>query len=189
MTEHTMADTVGDILRKARDTMDTAAMGLRDLQGPDPKRRMIGLRNVVVFGRSVSYVLQTLRRIDRLRFDAWYAPYEREMRGDALMRYFHDLRNKILKEGPRKPPATCTWRGSCSLSRISAGSDQALIPRFRGLSLFHREIAYCDSATLFLIVRHSTQGVRSRVGPRTESPSRPPRKVMRREGNRRVEHD
>jgi hypothetical protein len=87
------------ILEKTREMLTTARRGLGDLEGSDPARRMIGLRNLVVFGRSVTYVLQTLRRVSRLKFDTWYGPYEREMRDDPLLRYFHNLRNTILKEG------------------------------------------------------------------------------------------
>jgi hypothetical protein len=88
-----------DILRNAGDCFQTAAMGLEDLTGSDPKRRLIGLRNLVVFGRSITFILQTLRGVDRDRFNAWYAPFEKEMRDDALMKYFAELRNTILKEG------------------------------------------------------------------------------------------
>ncbi len=94
-----MADTAERILAKARETLDTAALGLHDFEGADPARRMVGLRNLVVFGRSVTFVLQTLRRVDRVRFDAWYAPHQKAMQQDALLRYFNDLRTSILKEG------------------------------------------------------------------------------------------
>lgn len=93
-----------DILQKAGESLQTAAMGLKDLTGPEPERRLMGLRNLVVFGRSTTFILQTLRGVDRERFNAWYAPFEKEMRDDVLMQYFAELRNTILKEGG--PPTT-----------------------------------------------------------------------------------
>jgi hypothetical protein len=91
-----------DILRNAGECLQTAAIGLEDLTGSDPKRRLIGLRNLVVFGRSITFILQTLRRVDRDRFNGWYAPFKKEMRDDALMKYFAELRNTILKVGGPK---------------------------------------------------------------------------------------
>jgi hypothetical protein len=96
-----------DILQKAGESLQTAAMGLKDLTGPEPERRLMGLRNLVVFGRSTTFILQTLRGVDRERFNAWYAPFEKEMRDDVLMQYFAELRNTILKEGgPQTTQAT-----------------------------------------------------------------------------------
>lgn len=91
---------VPDVLRKARETLSAAQLGLSDLVGSVPDRRGMGLWNVAVFGRSVTLVLQNLRTVDRVRFDAWYAPYKKEMGADPLMQYFTKLRNEILKEGP-----------------------------------------------------------------------------------------
>jgi len=87
-----------DILRDARDTLRTAKLGLADLASDDPGRRIPGLRNLVVFGRAVTNVLQNLRATEA-RFDAWYAPYVVEMGADPLMRYFYELRSVILKQG------------------------------------------------------------------------------------------
>jgi hypothetical protein len=77
----------------------TARQGLDDLLGDDPTRRMLGIRNVAVFGRSVTFVLQTLRSVDADAFERWYAPKQAEMKADALLGYFVTLRNEILKEG------------------------------------------------------------------------------------------
>jgi hypothetical protein len=90
---------VADVLANARDMLATAEMGLKDLVGPDPKRRTPGIRNVAVFGRSVSFVLQNIRSIDPERFNPWYERQVDGMRDDPLLTYFRDLRNEILKEG------------------------------------------------------------------------------------------
>jgi hypothetical protein len=87
------------ILRKVRQTLDMARRGLRDFGGNEPDRRLPGLRNLIVFGRAVTNVLQTLRGVDRDAFEEWYGPKQQEMQGDPLMRFFVALRNQILKEG------------------------------------------------------------------------------------------
>lgn len=91
--------TAADVLSKTAETLATAKQGLADLVGPDPNRRLTGLRNVAVFGRSVTFVLQTMRSVDRKKFDAWYTPVQQEMVNDPLLKYFGDLRTEILKEG------------------------------------------------------------------------------------------
>lgn len=92
-----MIRTANDILRSARETLDTARQGLVDVQD-DPKRRMSGLRNLVVFGRAVTNVLQNLRSV-RSDFDDWYGPVQKELESSHLMKFFYDLRSEILKKG------------------------------------------------------------------------------------------
>ncbi len=92
------------ILRKARETLELARRGLRDMDGSDATRRLPGFHNLVVFGRSVTFVLQNLRTVDAEGFDAWYAPWQEEMSQDPLLRHFKELRNVILKKGPSDVP-------------------------------------------------------------------------------------
>jgi hypothetical protein len=87
-----------EILKRAEGTLDTAKLGFKLLTGGSPEHRFSGLRNVVVFGRAVTNVLQNLRSIEP-GFDEWYEPYKREMEADALMKYFYNLRSEILKKG------------------------------------------------------------------------------------------
>jgi hypothetical protein len=70
--------------------------GLRDMQSTDQDRILLGFLGVVVFGRSMTLVMQNLRRHDRDAFDSWYAPWQAEMKDDPLMRYFCDLRTKVI---------------------------------------------------------------------------------------------
>lgn len=86
------------IVQDAQDTLFTARLGLEHLNYSDPKVRMAGLRNVVVFGRAITNVLQNLRSTES-DFDAWYLPCVEAMRADALLKYFYNLRSQILKEG------------------------------------------------------------------------------------------
>lgn len=89
----------GDVLSKAAKVFDTAALGLADLGGNDPPRRLPGLHNVIVFGRATTFVLQNLRTIDQAAFDAWYEPYRAGMAADPLLRFFNKLRTELEKEG------------------------------------------------------------------------------------------
>lgn len=80
------------------ETLRMAMIGLEDLQGDDHERRLPGLRNAVVYGHATTQTLQGLRSVDAT-FDAWYVPIRENMRADALMRFFWDLRSEILKKG------------------------------------------------------------------------------------------
>jgi len=86
------------VLRDAVQTLRTAELGLRLMETDDPEQRMAGLRNVAVFGRAVTNVLQNLRATEP-GFDEWYSPFVSEMRADPLLRRFYKLRSQILKAG------------------------------------------------------------------------------------------
>lgn len=87
-------------IKRAQQVLDTAYFGLKVLKSGDPTERSAGLRNVLVFGRSVTFVIQNLRSIvGESRFNSWYAPFQDEMRADPLMRYFVDARNNLEKQG------------------------------------------------------------------------------------------
>lgn len=75
-----------------------AAQGLEDLTGSDHDRRLPGLRNAVVYGRSVTLTLQNLRG-KVAGFDEWYAGAQARISADPLARFFRDARNEVLKEG------------------------------------------------------------------------------------------
>jgi hypothetical protein len=95
------AASAADVLRKTREMLRAAQRGLADLLGDEPTMRPIGIYNIAVFGRSVTLVLQNLRTIDRKKFDEWYATYSKVLSTDPLFyKYFNELRNEILKEGP-----------------------------------------------------------------------------------------
>jgi len=92
------------ILSNLNETLRTAEIGLSDfLDTENPGRRLPGLRNLTVWGRAVTNVLQTLRTPVGLAFDKWYAPIQAEMAEDELMKYFYRLRSEILKEGNMPP--------------------------------------------------------------------------------------
>ena len=72
--------------------------GLRDMNDADHDRLLFGFLGIVVFGRSMTLVMQNLRTHDRAVFDAWYAPWQQEMQADPLMKYFSDLRTKVVHQ-------------------------------------------------------------------------------------------
>jgi len=86
------------VIADAEQTLAAARMGFEDFLRANPPRKNAGLRNLVVFGRAVTNVLQNLRSTEK-GFDEWYRKYREEMREDPLMRYFYELRSSILKEG------------------------------------------------------------------------------------------
>ena len=81
----------GTMLRMVR-------QGLRDMQEADQDRILLGFLGVVVFGRSMTLVMQNLRSHDQEAFDSWYAPWQEEMKDDPLMRYFYVLRTMVIHQ-------------------------------------------------------------------------------------------
>jgi hypothetical protein len=89
---------VDEILLRTDDILATARLGLDDMLSTDRTRRMSGLRNLIVFGRSVTFTLQNLSSKAE-GFDEWYSAEQEVMKADSLMKYFLNLRNEILKQG------------------------------------------------------------------------------------------
>jgi hypothetical protein len=89
--------TTNEILKRCDETLATARFGLEDIKS-SPERRLAGLRNLVVFGRAITNVLQNLRSTEP-DFNEWYKPFQEEMENDPLMKYFYRLRSEILKQG------------------------------------------------------------------------------------------
>jgi hypothetical protein len=102
------AKSIQDVFWKTDAVLATAKYGLSMATGPDATVRMIGVHNVAV-GRAVSNALQNLRTVCGTNFDAWYADIQAEMKASELCRYFIELRNEILKEGPPEPTGTSVY--------------------------------------------------------------------------------
>ena len=94
----TSKKTTAEILQRAQDTLHTAQLGLLGLQNADPRARIAGVRNVIVFGRAVTNVLQNLRSTES-GFENWYKPQVEAMQAEPLMKYLYKVRSEILKEG------------------------------------------------------------------------------------------
>ena len=93
-----MQVTTIEIMGRVQETLHTAKLGLDDLTKGPPERKLAGLRNLIVFGRAVTNVLQNLRSTEST-FEEWYGKYVEEMKSYPLMKYFYELRSEILKEG------------------------------------------------------------------------------------------
>lgn len=86
--------TAEQAINAAKDRLADAEFGLADMRVPARSRS--GLRNAVVFGRMVTFMLQNMRgHIDG--FQQWYDTVTAEMKSDPLMKYFNDLRTEIEK--------------------------------------------------------------------------------------------
>lgn len=116
-----MTRTTQTILREAEDTLFTAQLGLDLVKGKEPKARIAGLRNLVVFGRAVTNVLQNLRSTVGKHFDKWYQPKVEEMANDQVLKYFYKLRSQILKQGTV----------NTSSSMFLSGNPMALMQKYQ----------------------------------------------------------
>lgn len=115
MTDHEAK--IEEVLARIEDTLATAKLGLDDLLNPGRARRMSGLRNLISFGRSVTFVMQNLRSVVDEEFDKWYEPRQQVLKADSLMRYFVQARNELEKQG-RLSVATSTHIHSFSSDDI-----------------------------------------------------------------------
>jgi len=101
--------TISNILKDMQETLKCAEYGLEDLVNGPPNRKLPGLRNLVVFGRAVTHVLQGLKSTEP-EFAAWYKRYVDEMKSDPLLKYFYKLRSVILKKGILKTSVRASLR-------------------------------------------------------------------------------
>ncbi|MCF2848867.1 hypothetical protein NH514_16325 [Pseudoalteromonas sp. ACER1] len=93
-------ESISEVLVRTEQTLETAKHGFDDLVSKNKVRRFTGLRNLIVFGRSVTFVLQNLKSvIGKDRFDSWYEPHQESMKQDVVMKYFVKLRNELEKQG------------------------------------------------------------------------------------------
>ena len=86
------------VVTRAGTMLRMVNQGFRDMRETDQDRILLGFLGVVVFGRSVTLVMQNLRTHGRHEFDTWYSPWQEEMQRDALLRYFSDLRTKVIHQ-------------------------------------------------------------------------------------------
>jgi hypothetical protein len=108
------AKTTPETLKRTRDILATVQAGLSLIHNAtDPQQRMSGVRNVIVFGRAITNVLQNLRASES-GFDAWYAPHRQKLQNNSEARYLYELRTRILKEGDMPTYSSVTINGSSS---------------------------------------------------------------------------
>ena len=86
----------------AVESLRSARMGLADFLARDPRRRITGFRNAVVFGRAVTNILEHLRgKVEN--FDEWYKPRSSALGSDPGFARLYKMRSEILKEGTGAP--------------------------------------------------------------------------------------
>lgn len=89
-----------ELLAAAAETLETAERGLSDLlDAGRPEAWLPGVRNLIVFGRSVTNLLQNLRTPLGAAFDEWYGPIQTAAAGDELLKGFDRLRAEIVTAG------------------------------------------------------------------------------------------
>lgn len=106
-----------EILNRAEEILRTAELGMSDMGGNRSQRRLSGLRNVIVFGRSVTWVLQNLKGKQE-GFEDWYTEKQALMRSDPIFVYFTEARNNLEKQG-KLSLSTSAYISSFSSSDIS----------------------------------------------------------------------
>ncbi|SFC65433.1 hypothetical protein SAMN05444422_11352 [Halobiforma haloterrestris] len=114
-------DDPDQILDEAEYNLKAAYAGFKQYQSADGEQKLIGLRNAVSFGRSVTFVLQRLRGKTNKDFDSWYTERQEVLKSDEVAQKMDDLRNRILKgsDGPDISNYTKVNRlNTAELSRI-----------------------------------------------------------------------
>ena len=94
----TAALTVRKVLDQGRAALHAAHDALHELDDAPTRRQLALIRQVIHECRRSTFVLQKLSS-RAMAFDAWYAPRRKAMVDDPLMRYFHNMRTVIEKEG------------------------------------------------------------------------------------------
>lgn len=163
---------VREVISKAEETLRDAKRSFQDLSGKDLSRRILGLKDLVVYGRSFTFVLQNLRSFDREGFDQWYQKYETEMRNDEMMKFFVSLRNDLLKKGDSNTDITV------KIERLSLPEDAHLFgpkpPGAKSLVIGDDGPAWIVKTAEGVEKKHYVQ-VPSRVADTSQSFRNPPR--------------
>ncbi|MDX0318906.1 hypothetical protein GOC38_14790 [Sinorhizobium meliloti] len=106
--------TTSSIIEEAEALLETAQFGLDDLKH-SAQRKMAGLRNAIVFARSVTLALQNLSSREP-GFDEWYEPIRQSLKADRSFKILLDARNSILKAA-----TTPVFRSTYFNSRTTLG--------------------------------------------------------------------
>jgi hypothetical protein len=66
-----------EALNGVRDTLTTAQLGFNDfLHGKSQAQKMAGLRNAIVWGRTVTQSLHHIKTFEREKYEKWYQPWK-----------------------------------------------------------------------------------------------------------------
>ncbi|MEO9630978.1 MAG: hypothetical protein ABJG14_11125 [Sulfitobacter sp.] len=89
---------ISDIVNRAELVLRTAYAGLDMMRLSSGAKKDLGLRNVLTFGRSVTFVIQNLSSKCE-RFEDWYKPHQDRLKSDPVFSFFRDARNNLEKQG------------------------------------------------------------------------------------------
>ncbi len=171
--------------------LNLAKQGMRDMAPSNSFYRiMLGFFGVVVFGRSVTFALQKLRSFGEQAFDDWYAPWQAEMRGDPLCRFFNDLRREFVHDvtpvvgvvmdsgsGAYDPVDGFVRTGPVDAGAVDLGDDRPIPDTHRGKPIHSRDLRHLASLYVAYLeeVINSAQPVIAAVQRswRTEHPWQP----------------
>ncbi|MEW6359649.1 MAG: hypothetical protein AB1696_25150 [Planctomycetota bacterium] len=87
-----------EVLKKLENRISSLRQLVLALENPPAGQHRDLISRIAVEGRSITNILQNLRSSEA-GFNEWYKPYEAEMRADALLRFFYQLRSETLKKG------------------------------------------------------------------------------------------
>lgn len=95
-------DDASTILEEAEYNLKAAYAGYKQYKSAEGEEKLLGLRNAVSFGRSVTFVLQRLKGKVDDDFESWYTERQEVLKQDEVAQKMDDLRNRILKgaDGP-----------------------------------------------------------------------------------------
>jgi len=86
------------VVARTTEMLEMAKAGLTDALSPDPNRTRPGAMNMLTYGRSVTFTMQTIKSLDPA-FEEWWKPYQDAMQADPLMSYCNDARVAITHRG------------------------------------------------------------------------------------------
>jgi hypothetical protein len=98
MTEKMENRSTTQILSDLQDTLDMALRSYNRLKTGSQEERAVELKNFIINGRSVTFVLQNLKSNEK-DFEEWYKKYQDEMSSDPLLSYFNTCRVNIIHKG------------------------------------------------------------------------------------------
>ncbi|MCF7747502.1 hypothetical protein GLP43_07970 [Sulfitobacter sp. M39] len=93
-----MVKEISEIIDRAELVLRAAYAGLEMMRLSSGAKKDLGLRNVLTFGRSVTFVVQNLSSKSEV-FEEWYKPHQDKLKSDPVFSFFRDARNNLEKQG------------------------------------------------------------------------------------------
>jgi hypothetical protein len=110
-----------DVIERARTRLNDAHHELSNYRAHTrPEDKLRSFRQLVIATREVTFALQRMAGVADLgeKWPDWYATYQDEMRGDPLLRAFHQLRDYFAKQGGMSPGGISVHIGHLNTQEI-----------------------------------------------------------------------